>query len=116
MEMKYKYIGIEDRMVKFIQNEQMKDREMWKIASDQFIGFPDSGDLGWRGEYWGKLMRGACMIYRCTGDEELYEILTETTKDMMSHREESGRISTYCGNPEFTGWDMWCRKYVLLGF
>ena len=116
MNMKYTYTGIENTMVKFIEQNQLKDRELWKIVSSQFAGFPDAGDCGWRGEYWGKLMRGACMVYKYTRDEELYNTLEETVYDMLGNVEDSGRISTYAGNPEFTGWDMWCRKYVLLGF
>ena len=116
MNMKYTYTGIENRMVKFVEQKQLKDRALWKLVSSQFAGFPDAGDCGWRGEYWGKLMRGACMVYQYTQDAELYEILTETLCDMLKNAEKNGRISTYAGNPEFTGWDMWCRKYVLLGF
>lgn len=116
MEMNYTYTGIENRMVRFIEKVQLKDKGLWKLFSDQFVGFPDAGDCGWRGEYWGKLMRGACMVYKYTRDVELYSILEETVCDMLDNAEENGRISTYAGNPEFTGWDMWCRKYVLLGF
>ena len=116
MEMNYTYTGIENRMVRFIEQVQLKDRQLWKLFSDQFVGFADANDCGWRGEYWGKLMRGACMVYKYTRDSELYKILEETVCDMLDNAEENGRISTYAGNPEFSGWDMWCRKYVLLGF
>ena len=33
----------------------------------------------------------------------------------MSAREECGRISSYGVSHEFQNWDIWCRKYVLLG-
>ena len=33
----------------------------------------------------------------------------------MECTEESGRISTYSIDHEFDGWDMWGRKYILLG-
>ena len=38
--------------------------------------------LAGEGEYWGKLMRGACETYLYTRDEELYEILTESVEQL----------------------------------
>ena len=34
---------------------------------------------------------------------------------MLKTQESNGRISTYDNECEFEGWDLWCRKYVLLG-
>ena len=34
---------------------------------------------------------------------------------MMTAQAETGRISTYPADGEFDSWDLWCRKYVLLG-
>ena len=34
---------------------------------------------------------------------------------MMSAQDEYGRISSYGRNHEFEAWDLWGRKYVLLG-
>ena len=70
---------------------------------------------GWRGEYWGKMMRVACFVYSYSKDEKLYEILTDTVIDMLSAQEASGRISSYGVHHEFEAWDLWSRKYVLLG-
>ena len=36
-------------------------------------------------------------------------------EDLLSAQEENGRFSTYKQDKEFGYWDMWCRKYVLLG-
>lgn len=110
------YTGISSELIRFVETEQLKDRAMWKLVADQFRkGNVDDADKGWRGEYWGKLMRGACMTWQCTGDEELYEILTETVKDLLTTQDEQGRFSTYTTDAEFHGWDMWSRKYILLG-
>ena len=35
---------------------------------------------------------------------------------MLTTQDAEGRISTYSKAAEFHGWDIWCRKYVLLGF
>ena len=113
--MKLKYTGIADTAARFVEKEQLKNRSLWKITAEQFKNCPDDRDLGWRCEYWGKLMRGACETYLYTKDEELYKILKETTEMLLSYQDEEGRIATYSKEKEFQGWDMWGRKYVLMG-
>lgn len=113
--MKAVYRGIADRMIRLVEQEQLKDRALWKLVTKQFQGTPDDADRGWRGEYWGKLMRGACMTWQYTGDGELYDILKDAVEGLLETQEADGRISTYSREAEFTGWDIWCRKYVLLG-
>ena len=71
--MKAAYRGIADHMIRLVEREQLKDRALWKLVTKQFQGTPDDADRGWRGEYWGKLMRGACMTWQYTGDGELYD-------------------------------------------
>ncbi len=109
------YGGIADQMIRLAEKKQLKDRELWKLVTKQFAETPDDADHGWRGEYWGKLMRGACMTWQYTRDQELYGILTESVKELLTCQEADGRISTYSRQEEFQGWDIWCRKYVLLG-
>ena len=60
-------------------------------------------------------MRGACLIYNVTKDKKLYDILVHTVEDLLKEQDELGRISTYSVECEFHYWDMWCRKYVMLG-
>ncbi len=116
MSIQRKFSGISDELLRFIEEKQLKDRSVWKLIVKQFaIGNVDDEDFGWRGEYWGKLMRGACMTYQYTKDEELYEILTNAAIDLIAAQDEEGRIATYSKTGEFQGWDMWSRKYVLLG-
>ena len=60
-------------------------------------------------------MRGAAFVYSCTKNPELFRVMTETVEDMLTASDELGRISSYSTEKEFQNWDMWCRKYVLLG-
>jgi len=99
----------------FLQQEYLMNTEDWTRFVNQFRLQPDLTDYGWRGEYWGKMMRGASFVYSYTRDPQLYEVLRNTVEDMISAAEPSGRISAYPVEGEFQGWDMWCRKYVLLG-
>lgn len=110
-----KFDGEADRTIEFIEEFQLMNDTLWKRFVEQFRIQPDDEDYGWRGEYWGKMMRGASFVYSYTKNEALYNILTTTVRDMLDNCEEDGRISTYSRENEFTGWDIWCRKYVILG-
>lgn len=110
----YKYNGFLDKTFHIIENFQLINTETWKRFVMQFREDADF-DAGWRGEYWGKMMRGACFVYSYTKNPELYDVLAETVEDMIESADENGRISSYAQSHEFDGWDIWCRKYVLLG-
>ena len=70
------------------------------------------------GEFFGKLMRAACLIYRYTEDDRLRAVIDSAAADMISVQGADGQISTA---PEYEqpngsgGADLWERKYVLLG-
>ncbi len=110
----YNYSGFVDESIKFIEDFQLLDTELWKRFVYQFEEKPDI-DSGWRGEYWGKMMRGACFVYSYTKNQELYSILENSVREMMTKADDLGRISSYPIEKEFESWDIWCRKYVLLG-
>lgn len=93
---------------------QLLDRALWSLFVSQFRFHPDKR-REWRGEYWGKTMRGASMTYEYTKNEELYDVLAETVKDLLTTIEPSGRLSSYPEDRELYGWDVWCRKHTLLG-
>lgn len=112
---KAEYSGFPQKVVDFIKSKQINDKPLWRKFTDVFGSIADVKDKGWRGEYFGKMMRGACLIYTYTGDKELYDILLIAVKDLIVNQEQSGRISTYDLKNEFTGWDLWGRKYVLVG-
>ncbi len=111
----FKYNGFVDEAYRFVLEKQLLKPDLWKKFVDQFRTDADIINNGWRGEYWGKTMRGASLCYSYTKDEELYDILKTTIIDMIESGNESGRISSYSVEKEFNGWDMWCRKYVMLG-
>lgn len=108
------YRGPVEKAARFIQQSQLLRPELWRRFVQQFREDADS-DAGWRGEFWGKMMRGACFTYACTRDAALYRILTETVQEMLESAGGDGRISSYGRSRAFDGWDLWCRKYVLLG-
>lgn len=111
----FSYTGMEDWYAKLIEKIQLKDKKLWALVVNQFRGDVDDADKGWRSEYWGKLMRGAAITYRYTQDEELYQILEDSTRDLLTTQRADGRFSTYSEEAQFDGWDIWGRKYIILG-
>lgn len=112
---RYNYGGFINEAMRYIEAFQLLKPELWRRFVQQFRENADGGDAGWRGEYWGKMMRGACFVYSYTQNAKLYEILTNTVFDMMNSADKNGRISSYAVEQEFDGWDIWSRKYVMLG-
>ena len=98
---------------------QLLDKSAWVRFVEVYRQYGiDDSNQGWRCEYWGKMMRGACFTYKCspTPDDELYAVLEGTVRDMLTVQDNLGRFSTYSVEGEFHGWDIWGRKYIMLGF
>ncbi len=112
---KVSFSGPLDGAMRYIEKIQLLDPVVWARFVEQFRLQHDIQNYGWKGEYWGKMMRGATFVYSYTRNPQLYAILRDSVEDMLSTIEESGRISSYPADREFRGWDVWCRKYVLLG-
>ena len=107
--------GVAHKTALFFQEKQLSDPALWAKFVDLYRSQPDGENMGWRGEYWGKMMRGGALVYAYTHNSQLYEILTDSVRDMLTVAELDGRVSTYTKDTEFDGWDLWSRKYVLLG-
>lgn len=115
MDAECKFSGIVDKTIRYVEDFQLLDPVTWTRFVRQFKDHTDGPNRAWRGEYWGKMMRGAAFTYAYTKNPELYKVLTETVEDMLTAEDELGRISSYSVDTEFNGWDLWCRKYVMLG-
>ena len=110
---KISYNGLIDEAARFVEKIQLLDKSLWEkvIAVFAYGKFQN----GWHGEYWGKLMRGGCMVYKYTESEELYNTLTNAIKGILACQDDDGRISAYDKEYELLDWDVWCRKYVMYG-
>ncbi|MCI8497296.1 MAG: hypothetical protein HFE85_03460 [Clostridiales bacterium] len=111
------YSGYLDEAIRYIEEIQLKDSGLWSQFVQQFRDHTDSLTSGWswRGEFWGKMMRGASMTYQYTGDAELYAVLEASVRDLLTTQDELGRISAHSVETEYRSWDIWSRKYVMLG-
>lgn len=110
-----KYDNTVHKNALFVLQKQLLDKPLWDKFVHVFTERPDHEDLGWRGEYYGKMMRGACLTYRYLPSDELYAVLYDTVKGLLDTQDADGRITTYPKEKEYCGWDMWTRKYVLVG-
>ena len=54
--------GVMDDNINFVAESQLKNRERWEKLVEPFITKEDS-DGFWRGEFFGKEMRGAALSY-----------------------------------------------------
>ena len=107
--------GYGGKLIDFTINKQLLDAEKWTLFVEQFRIRWDGDNGGWRGEYWGKMMRGAALTYRATKNEKLYAVMVDTINDLLTTQDEFGRISSYTRDTEFACWDIWARKYIMLG-
>ncbi len=109
-----KFYGVLEKSFRFIERNQICDVNLWRKFVNLFRMNLDD-DLGWRCEYWGKMMRGACMVVQYTKDDGFYKILENSVRDLLTTQDNLGRIATYSVEKEFNAWDLWGRKYVMLG-
>ncbi len=109
-----KWEGVLGNTSRYIEARELKNRALWAAFVNEFRVQKDGERNAWAGEFWGKMLRGACITWRYSGDPELYEVICGTVEDMLTAQDPLGRFSTYTVDTEFRGWDMWCRKYVLL--
>ncbi len=110
--------GLLKEAVRFAERNQICEVGLWRKFVDLFRWGKDGcGEVwvSWRSEYWGKMMRGASMVVRYTRDDEMYTILEDSVRDMLTAEDDLGRISGYSVEEEFQRWDLWGRKYVMLG-
>ena len=69
----------------------------------------------WQTEFWGKWMLGAAPLYALTSDPELGKMMQSSTQAVMATQSADGYIGNYAPDKHLEQWDVWGRKYTLLG-
>jgi len=69
----------------------------------------------WQCEFWGKWFTSAALAYRYQPTPELRTVLDNAITGLLATQTPDGYLGTYKRSAELTGWDVWGRKYVLLG-
>ncbi|TAN36784.1 MAG: hypothetical protein EPN23_08230 [Verrucomicrobia bacterium] len=70
---------------------------------------------GWRCEYWGKWFTSAALGYGYQPTAEYRAVLDKAVRDLLATQTPDGYIGTYRADCHLGIWDIWGRKYVLLG-
>jgi hypothetical protein len=69
----------------------------------------------WRTEFWGKWFTSAAWAWRYNQDPALRRKLDEAVAGLLATQTPDGYIGTYREEARLSSWDVWGRKYVLLG-
>jgi len=72
-------------------------------------------DGSWRCEYWGKWVTSSILAYTYQPTPELKAIIDNAVKQVILTQSADGYIGTYPDAKRVTDWDVWGRKYTLLG-
>jgi len=106
--------GILKEKISLVTEGTLKKIDFYALADY----FRNTMDMFATGEFWGKLMRAACLICGVTEDAELRGIIDRAAEDMMSLQVSNGDLSTCPVHTQpkgSNGSDLWERKYVLMG-
>ena len=69
----------------------------------------------WQSEFWGKWMLGAVASWEYTHDPELMEMMDQSVINLLETQLPGGYIGNYPPENQLTNWDIWGRKYSMLG-
>ncbi|MEA4917812.1 glycoside hydrolase family 127 protein [Proteiniphilum sp.] len=70
---------------------------------------------GFRCEFWGKWFTSAMLGYGYSPTCEHHDVIEKAMKELIRTQSQDGYIGTYPVEHHLKDWDIWGRKYVLLG-
>ena len=69
----------------------------------------------WQGEFWGKWFTSAALAYNYKPTKELKLTLDKAVRSLIATQTSEGYIGNYAPESRLQAWDIWGRKYVMLG-
>jgi hypothetical protein len=69
----------------------------------------------WQSEFWGKWILSAIASYDYNHDPEMLIIIKRAVNELLFTQMPSGYIGNYSESAQLQHWDIWGRKYTLLG-
>jgi len=72
-------------------------------------------DRCWQSEFWGKWFTSAVLAYRYRPEPQLKAKLEQAVSGLLSTQTPDGYIGNYAENKQLEQWDIWGRKYCMLG-
>lgn len=74
-----------------------------------------SEDRCWQSEFWGKWFTSAVLAYRYRPEPELKAKLDTAISALLATQSPDGYIGNYADDKHLLAWDIWGRKYCMLG-
>ena len=72
-------------------------------------------DRCWQSEFWGKWFTSAVSAYRYHPEPQLKIKLDQAVAGLLATQSSDGYIGNYTENKQLEQWDIWGRKYCMLG-
>jgi DUF1680 family protein len=69
----------------------------------------------WQSEFWGKWIQSAIAAYEYNHDPGLLDIIKKAVSGLLATQMPNGYIGNYTDAAALQQWDIWGRKYTLLG-
>ncbi|GAA4084002.1 hypothetical protein GCM10022392_00880 [Mucilaginibacter panaciglaebae] len=69
----------------------------------------------WQSEFWGKWFTSVALAYRYHPDPRLKVTLDHAAAGLIATQTPDGYIGNYAPTHRLQGWDIWGRKYCILG-
>jgi DUF1680 family protein len=69
----------------------------------------------WQSEFWGKWFTSVALAYKYNPDPRLKATLDHAVAGLLATQTPDGYIGNYAEAHRLEGWDIWGRKYVMLG-
>lgn len=69
----------------------------------------------WQSEFWGKWFTSAVLAYQYRPEAELKEKLDQAVAGLLATQTPDGYIGNYADDHHLQSWDIWGRKYCMLG-
>ena len=86
----------------------------YELYANSFTKKLDAGGA-FTGEFWGKWFTSAALAYAWLPTKANREIIDKSVSQLLEAQESDGRLSSYPRAEDFGFWDVWGRKYALLG-
>lgn len=69
----------------------------------------------WQSEFWGKWFTSAVLAYRYHPEPKLKNVLDQAVTELIATQTPDGYIGNYNEASQLQQWDIWGRKYCMLG-
>ncbi|SDL33890.1 hypothetical protein SAMN04487898_117110 [Pedobacter sp. ok626] len=69
----------------------------------------------WQSEFWGKWFTSAVLAYKYHPSVQLKQVLEKAVRGLLATQTPDGYIGNYAMSHRLEQWDIWGRKYCMLG-